>query len=291
MLKKIFNRFIHKLQKIYYQSIKNKLELKKLKRIKDPTLQSIISALLPFDINKLSREESEWVKKIEDMRNELRASVKEIEVINYGAGTPKSQLNTDGMHKGRTSTVTIGRACLASVPHEWGLLMFKIIRSFKPEVCIELGTCLGISSSYLASALEINKKGHVITIEGVPSYAKIAKENFDKLGLKRVRTEIGRFQDVLDDILKEIKTVDYAFIDGHHDEIATINYFNKIYPFLSQDAIIMFDDINWSKGMKNAWNTIKRDKRIKFTIDLYKLGICVVSTSLNNKNIFKFFLE
>ena len=53
----------------------------------------------------------------------------------------------------------------------------------------------------------------------------------------------------------------------------------------------MFDDINWSKGMKNAWNTIKSDKRIKFTIDLYKLGICVVSTSLVEKNKFKFFLQ
>lgn len=289
MLKKFFNRFIHKLQKIYFQSIKNKLELKKLKQIKDPTLQSIISALLQFDINKLSIEESEWVKKIEDIRNELRASVKEIEVVNYGAGSPDSKLTTDEMFKGRVSQETVSQISHASIPFKYGLLLFKIIRNFKPNNSLELGTCLGISTSYLASALEINNKCKLITIEGAPSLSLIAKENFEKLGLKRVRAEIGRFQDVLDDILKEIKTVDYAFIDGHHDEIATINYFNKIYPFLSQDAIIMFDDINWSKGMKNAWNSIKRDKRIKFTIDLYKLGICVVSTSLNNKNIFKFF--
>ena len=60
----------------------------------------------------------------------------------------------------------------------------------------------------------------------------------------------GRFQDVLDDTLADLREVDYVFIDGHHDEKATLDYFNRIYPFLSKNAIVLFDDISWSEGMK-----------------------------------------
>lgn len=286
----ILVRILRKINKLYQKIYKNKSEFKKMEKIEDYLLDSVKHALGSVINRELSLEELKWIEKIENLKKRLRDSSVEIEVINFGAGSPDSELTKDEMFKGRVSKETVSQISHASVPFKYGLLLFKIIRNSKPVNSLELGTCLGISTSFLTSALEINNKGKLITIEGAPSLSLIAKENLENLGFKRVSTEIGRFQDVLDDILKDIKTVDYVFIDGHHDEVATINYFNKIYPFLSEDAIIMFDDINWSKGMKKAWNTIKRDKRIKFTIDLYKLGICIVSPSLNKKKEFKFFL-
>lgn len=286
----IILRILRKINKLYQKNYRNKSEFKKMEKTADKLLNSVKQALVSVINRELSQVELKWIEKIENLRKRLKESSAEIEVINFGAGSPDSELTTGDMFKGRVSQETVSQISHASVPYEYGLLLFKIIRNSNPSNSLELGTCLGISTSYLASALEINNKGKLITIEGAPSLSLIAKENFEKLGLKRVSTKIGRFQDVLDNILQEIKTIDYAFIDGHHDEIATINYFNKIYPFLSPDTIIMFDDIDWSKGMKNAWNTIKRDKRIKFTIDLYKLGICVVSTSLKKKSMFKVYL-
>jgi len=283
----IINRILRKINKLYQKNYKNKSEFKKMVKNGDDLLNSVKKSLVSVINRELSQEELKWIQKIENLRKKLKESSVEIEVINFGAGSPESELSTEDMFKGRTSQETISQICHASVPYLYGLLLFKIIRNSKPANSLELGTCLGMSTSYIASALEINNKGKITTIEGAPSLSVIAKENLEILELQRVSTEIGRFQDVLDDILKNMKTIDYAFIDGHHDEIATIEYFNKIFPFLSQNAIIMFDDINWSKGMKNAWNIIKRDKRIKFTVDLYKLGICVVSTSLRNKNMFK----
>ena len=89
-----------------------------------------------------------------------------------------------------------------------------------------------------------------------------------------ITQKVGRFSDILIGTLKEIKSVDFAFIDGHHDRDATIEYFNKIKPYLSKDAIVVFDDISWSDGMKEAWNIIQKDTIFKTFEDLKKIGIC-----------------
>lgn len=70
--------------------------------------------------------------------------------------------------------------------------------------------------------------------------------------------------------------IHYAFIDGHHDEHATLAYMNLILPFLAKPALLVFDDINWTAGMVRAWQAIRRDPRVTVTVQLLKLGIGVV---------------
>jgi predicted O-methyltransferase YrrM len=43
--------------------------------------------------------------------------------------------------------------------------------------------------------------------------------------------------------------LDFAFIDGHHDERATVAYFQQMKPSLSPGAVVLFYDIKWSSGM------------------------------------------
>ena len=74
----------------------------------------------------------------------------------------------------------------------------------------------------------------------------------------------------------KIKPIDYAFIDGHHDEKATISYFEKVMPHLSKNAILVFDDISWSDGMRRAWKHIEKNKLIKISLNLGVVGVCVV---------------
>jgi len=71
-----------------------------------------------------------------------------------------------------------------------------------------------------------------------------------------------------------ITSVDYVFIDGHHNEQATINYFELLLPHLSPGATVVFDDISWSKGMKRSWEKICRHSAVAFAVDLKMLGIC-----------------
>src|SRR5438309_8315224 len=123
-------------------------------------------------------------------------------------------------------------------------------------------------------------------MEGSPEVAEIAKNNFNSLEIKNVSVVVGRFQDNLDTLLEE-GNYDYAFIDGHHDRDATILYFNRIYHGFSPQGLIVFDDIKWSDGMIEAWNSIIADKRITVSIDLGPIGICVINKNSKEKNDYK----
>ena len=85
----------------------------------------------------------------------------------------------------------------------------------------------------------------------------------------------------------ENKPIDYAFIDGHHDEKATIVYFESFVPSLSDKALIVFDDISWTKGMRQAWDRIIENENIKFSVDLRKIGICLIDSDMVKKRGFR----
>jgi hypothetical protein len=227
--------------------------------------------------NKLASDEKRLIEKIESLRKTLNSSKAEVKIADFGAGSSTSTKTLEQMDNGQILIKKVGDICrLASKSYFWSVLLFKIIRAFKPSSCLELGTCLGISASYQASALKLNNKGRLFTLEGAQSLASLAKENFQILELDNVNIVVGRFNDTLEKVLQDNKPIDYAFIDGHHDQYATLNYFNQIYPYLSNGAVIIFDDISWSKGMKIAWQTIKSDQRIGLYIDLFAVGLCII---------------
>lgn len=86
--------------------------------------------------------------------------------------------------------------------------------------------------------------------------------------------------------LHDLEQIDYAFVDGHHKEQATFDYFEQIPPFAAEPSVLGFDDISWSDGMRRAWNVISASPRIKIAVDLSKLGICVLSSRIEHKKSF-----
>ena len=232
--------------------------------------------------NDLILEEKVWIDKIEQLRENLNASATEISLVDYGAGKSDEHRTQQDMYTGETVTTTVGEVCRSgSKSPFWSFLLFNLVREFKPAVCIELGTCLGISALYQAVALSLNKADKIVTIEGAKTLAKCAKQNIETIGLENVRVVADRFQDVLDKVLNESRPVDFAFIDGYHDENATMRYFDQHIPFLAnQGVVLVFDDISWSPGMKKAWKKIKVDERIKTSVELRKVGIYLIKTKI-----------
>ncbi len=118
----------------------------------------------------------------------------------------------------------------------------------------------------------------------------LARENFKKISLNRVHIRTGRFRDILEKVLIEQGNIEFAFIDGHHDKEATLIYFEKIVPFLSDFAIAVLDDISWSKGMREAWNIIRADERVKVSVQLGNLGVIMTSTLIDKTESYNFYL-
>ena len=104
----------------------------------------------------------------------------------------------------------------------------------------------------------------------------LAARNLAGLHLRNIEVVTGRFDRTLDNVLRTAATLDYAFIDDHHDEHATVAYFQQLAPFMLADALLVFDDISWSLGMVRAWATITTDPRIRAAVSLRAVGLCVL---------------
>ena len=200
-------------------------------------------------------------KKIERLRNQLKADDTVLEVEDYGAGSVVSKTK-------RRSVSEIAKSALK--PTKFGQLMFRMVDYYSPKVILELGTSLGITTAYLATA---NSKARVVTMEGAKSIAEVAANNLVSLGVENVALVLGNFDETLAPALEKIGSVDFAFVDGNHREEPTIMYFEELMKCSHDHTILIFDDIHWSKEMEAAWETIKADKRVKLTIDLFFIGL------------------
>lgn len=198
---------------------------------------------------------------IEAQRKKLLQDDTIIQVTDLGAG---SHLNKD-----RTKKVKeIAKNALKSPA--LAQLIHRLAKFSNPKSVIELGTCLGITSAYLSTAAP---DASVITIEGCPQTAAVAKQNFEDLKLNNIRLEVGNFDHILPGILAEQQQLDFVYIDGNHRKVATLNYFNWCLPKVHENTMLIFDDIYWSAGMKEAWAAIKAHPQVTVTIDLFWIGL------------------
>jgi len=218
------------------------------------------------------RTDDKSCKNIEDLRKELCKQERIIKITDFGAG---STINNSKTRKVKDIAKN------SSKNSKFGKLLYRIIRFYKPKNILELGTSLGISTSYLAKA---DADAQVFTFEGCPETAKIAEENFKKQNIKNTSITLGDFNLTLTKKLKEIKTIDLAFIDGNHQEKQTIDYFEKCLKHANNNTIFIFDDIHWSDGMENAWKYIKTNTSTTLTIDLFFVGIVFVKSELSKED-------
>lgn len=209
----------------------------------------------------MDRKPMEIFERIERLRHELFKDPRILEVEDLGAGSAYTT-------SVRRSVASIVRN--AAKPPKYGRLLHRMVRYFKPANILEMGTSLGLSTAYMATATSHTT---VHTIEGASSIAGVAVENFQKLGISNVRIMEGNFDKVLFPLLNQMSSVDFAFIDGNHRKEPTLRYFRQLMEQRSGQAVFVFDDIHWSREMEAAWEEIKASPEIKLTADLFFVGI------------------
>lgn len=195
------------------------------------------------------------------LRKKLLKDGRIINIRDFGAG---SKVNASLQRKIKNI------ARYSSKEEKYGQLLFRLINKFKPATLLELGTSLGISTIYQASAAQ---KSKIITMEGCTETAAVAIENFEKMKLDNVEIVIGNFDETLSPTLERITKLDYAFFDGNHRKLPTLNYFRQCLSKVHNDSVFIFDDIHWSDEMEEAWEEIKAHSSITVTIDLFFVGL------------------
>lgn len=201
---------------------------------------------------------------LETLRFKLEQDQTQVEIKDFGAGS-----NIDKSRVRSISDIAKG----SSKKKKYGELLFKLVDYYQPQVILELGTCLGMSTLYMAKA---NSNSEIITIEGDPKLSFIAEENAAKLNCNNIQFICGRFEEKLSKTLMSLSQLDMVFIDGNHTEKATIAIFEQLIPLCSESTILVFDDIHWSPGMEKAWEHIKNHSSVTVTIDLFELGLVYI---------------
>jgi len=213
-------------------------------------------------------------KEIEELRNRLLDDKREIEIEDLGAG---SRINAKKIRR----LQQLARAAVK--PKKYSQLLFRLGSHYKPHHIVELGTSLGITTSYLAAA---NPTSNIITIEGSSEIARIAGENFRQLQLNNIKQEVGNFDDLLSSIIYKLPSIDLAYIDGNHRYQPTINYFHQFLEKHHNNTIMVFDDIHWSAEMERAWAEIQKHVAVRCTVDIFFLGFVFFRKEFKEKQHF-----
>ncbi|MFC5284157.1 O-methyltransferase [Pedobacter alpinus] len=209
---------------------------------------------------------------LENLRESLLKDESVITITDLGAG---SQVN----NKKQKKIKSLAKNALK--PKKLAQLLYRLAKEFKPNNLIELGTCLGLTTAYFSVAVPNAK---ITTMEGCPQTAKSAQQNWEKLNLSNINVEIGDFDDNLPKVLAKEENIDFVFIDGNHRKQATLNYFDWCLPKVHDKTVLIFDDIYWSVGMKEAWEEIKNHPDVTVTIDLFWIGLVFFKTDQAKQN-------
>jgi len=159
----------------------------------------------------------------------------------------------------------------ASIPVRWGVFLSLCVDAAGAGTVVELGSCAGIASAYLAGA---RSRPAVLTVEASPRLAAMARRTAGRVS-DRVTVVNALFDDALDTALPALtgSGVDLAWIDGHHERVATLHYLHRLVPALSPGALVLFDDISWSADMRSCWEDICRHGGFSDVVDLGKCGV------------------
>jgi len=165
-------------------------------------------------------------------------------------------------------------AKVAGISKKRAALLIRVIAYLKPKTILELGTSLGLSTAALSIG---SPNASIKTIEGCENTAKKAEELFSEFNLINIKLINNQFEDALPNLLNNT-TFDFIYFDGNHQKEATLNYFKQCLVARTNNSVFIFDDINWSKGMQEAWEEIKKNPKVTITIDTYFWGIVFFRT-------------
>ena len=158
-------------------------------------------------------------------------------------------------------------------------LLYQYFCSLTPtNTVIELGTCLGINTCYLAAVTQ----GAVFTFEGADALIQKAQKELGDHG--KINIIPGDISETLPVFLKQTPRVDFAFIDANHTYKHTLSYFEQLLARAHEGSIIIIGDIHWSAGMHRAWLEIIRSERVRLSLDFYECGVLIFQKGLDKQH-------
>lgn len=212
---------------------------------------------------------------IEAQRRLLLQDKTMLNITDFGAGSALL----------KTQQRSVSQIAASSLkPKKYAQLLHRMVRYYQPSTILELGTSLGITTAYLASG---NSSSKVISCEGSEAIAAVAHQVWADLSINNISAVEGSFETTLPQVLEKVAVIDFAFVDGNHRKVPTLEYFNVLLERLPETGILVFDDIHWSAEMESAWAEIQSHPRVTLSIDLFFIGVIKIDPAIKVKQQFR----
>jgi len=210
---------------------------------------------------------------IELLRKQLECNKTELTISDLGSGSKFAK-------NGRRTIASVAKHSTSSVSD--GRLLVRLMQTTDACNVVEVGTCIGLGTSYLAMAA---RQGRVTTIEGSVELANVATETFKKLNISNVAQMVGDASVKLKELVANADKLDFVFFDANHRSQPTIEYFKLCLPCVSNNSVFVFDDIHKNADMEQAWLEIIGNERVTLSLDFYTMGAVFFRRELSKQNI------
>ena len=260
-----------RLMKAGFRTARTPLQLRTLRRFQQAGLPSQLYPAIAYLLTgRLHPRDRAVAARVEGLRRKLAERGSLTVAAHAGrldANTDRSQLPGVELHSFEEIAHRV------SVPMSFGLFLYLCAEGFEAKRILELGACAGISGCYLASAPRCVE---LITLELSPALADIARENLR--AVTHNATVINAdFDTGLPAVVgPETAPFDLVWIDGHHEKEATLRYAKQLLPHISPGGLMLFDDINWTPEMREAWDLIRVWPQFTMTVNASRLGMAVL---------------
>lgn len=213
---------------------------------------------------------------VSEYRYNLLADNTNVNIVDFGTGKNR-----------RSKIKTIVKKASTSSIH--GGMLQKLVHTFNLQSALELGTSLGVGTMFLAKA---SSKMQVTTIEASVELHNFTKEQFNQRNIENVKFINNDIDTVFDTNLLDYKKFDIFYLDGNHTYEATIKYYNYIRKNLcGKKAIIVVDDINWSRAMYKAWKEISKSEQNALRVNLFQVGIVFIGYKMPELEVMAEFVK
>ncbi|SHJ47633.1 Predicted O-methyltransferase YrrM [Reichenbachiella agariperforans] len=256
---------------IVSRRLNQKAELRRIAKHQNQTLEKVLTSFLTVKYRKIDHEDQSAFEHCENYRSTLFDDKTEVSYDIFGID----------------KTARVMEICKnAPSSKRWCEFLYFIIKNTSAPICLEIGTNLGVSGSYILEAMKHKEASKFVTMEGLPQLCTISSKQFSSIvPASKFEVKQGLYDKTFPELLKENVNFNILFIDGNHKKKPTLEYFEQLKSNVSSPAIFIFDDINWSDEMKEAWEIIKKDPEVNYTLDLYEQGIVIIDKNESEKNV------
>ena len=207
----------------------------------------------------ISKKMHKTFASIEKERTRLKADQTQVAITDFGAGSRVSK-------ETKRTVASLTKSGLMSA--HWAQSLHRMADALRVESVLELGTSLGITTAYLATVPSVQK---LVTLDGCHGSLAVAKGVWQNLNVKNTAGVEGRIEETLPEVLKEFHP-QLIVIDANHQYDAVMDIFNTIKPILTENSIVVLDDLYWSDSMARAWQDLQNDDSVYQSLDFFWQG-------------------